>query len=1216
MTRTFVTLTLVFTAANTFAQLPPVFVTGPLSSPNTAGTYYNNNAILLNLGFSTAPGVSFHAYIEPPTCFLLAANPSLTQNYILTTVPRMSGLNSVTILQNRSVCDVMQSIQYFDGLGRPLQSIQVKGSPGFNDIVQPYGYDAYGREATKYLTYTSTTNDGSYKSDALTNGSPASLNNFYASPPSGVGVISDPYAQTSFEPSPLNRPVEQGAPGSVWQPSSSRTAAAGRTVVTDYMTNNNVTWASDPATSMQAALYTVTVNSDGSKTLGRAGSNTATYVAGQLNVTVSKDENWTGGRAGTTETYTDNLAHIVLKRTYNLKNGAVEMLSTYYVYDDMGGLSYVLPPGVNPDFNTNIDQTALNTWCYQYQYDERQRLVQKKIPGKGWEYLVYNAMDQVVGTQDAKQQASGQWLITKYDVLGRPIISGVWNSSMSPADLKTNVYAQTSNWENRDNSQTYGYTLTNTYPNSLDNILRVAYYDDYNFPAAFSPAAYAVNSQIAPAMPSAPSQMTHGLPTASLTAILNGTSNNTDTGNMLWTVNYYDDKGRVIQTSAQHYLGGTVNAGNYDQVSNAYDFTNAVTQSIRVHHNATNSASPALITIANSYVYDHMGRKRQTFEQINNGTNTLISQLDYNEIGQLSTKHLHSTDNGSSFLQNIGYSYNERGWLRTSGTNGNLFNMELKYNTAPNPQYNGNIGQMNYLTTQVANPGNRTFNYTYDALNRLTNAAFSGGLSGDALDETISYDVIGNITQLVRNGTGAGTLNYTSYSGNQLNTVTGYSARSYTYDPNGNATSDGMGKGISYNLLNLPATVTSGTTTLATYTYDASGNKLRNTGSDGSWDYINGIVYHDSAISFINTEEGRVALNNGVYNYEYNLQDHLRNNRVSIDSHNGSARVIQEDEYYSFGLRKPSGGYHLSSDNRYLYNGKEIQTDLTYQYDYGARFYDPVIARWTSVDPLAELVRKLSPYVYVEGNPIVKTDPNGMFSVDIDTQGNVARVTQDGDPGVYMDHGNKRTLVGYMDPRVKYNLGKPYHYYGKQDYYKTYSYGYIGLGSWEWFRVYDKNDPNIDAGQDTREAAIKQVYTDMAIVGLTDGLGELFEGGRAAKVLSLAEIDPEGFANEIIEINKTTEGAGQLLNGTPSAAVNTALYYTQPAEQGASLFRSIISQHMFVDGTKRTAVLMLEAFAKKTGLKLVTQQALYDIAMKVATGTLSDVKQLSKIIVK
>lgn len=940
-----------------------------LSSPNASGTYVATQRIILDNGFSALGASGFKAYIAPSAivnCNPLSATPSLDRNYIQTLTPRQP-FTDATTLTAKSTCEVMQAIQYFDGLGRPIQTVQVKANPdATKDLIQPQAYDQFGREAVKYLPYTTGSGvAGSYRTDALTPGSgvfsfynPTGTGTSGSQQSNGIVVIPTPSSSTVFEPSPLNRPLQQGAPGDAWQPATSRTTT-GRTVVTDYQVNNNITWAADPANSFQVALYTATVNSDGTRTLSRASSNTATYDAGQLTVSIVKDENWTNGRTGTTETYTDKLGHIILKRIYNVVSGIVQLLSTYYVYDDLNKLAFVLPPGVNPDFNTNIDQTALNTWCYQYRYDLKQRLVEKRIPGKGWEYTVYNALDQAVAKQDANGQANGQWVVTKYDALGRVVITAIWNSSTTRITLQGSVDGQTTQWENRDNGQTYGYTLTNTYPSTLNQVLSVNYYDDYNITGL--PGTYdkhpSFNADI------------KGLPTASQINVLGTTD-------MLWTVTYYDSNGRAVEIYKQHYLGGTANTANYDVITNTYDFSNAVTGTNRTHYTTSSGSSPALM-IANTCVYDHMGRKLQSWEQINGGANTIISQEDYNEVGQLKTKHLHSINNGSTFLQDVSYAYNERGWLRTSGTNGNLFNMELKYNSATAPQYNGNIGQMNYLTTQVNNAGNRSFNYTYDALNRLTNAAFTGGQTGDALDEAVSYDVMGNITQLVRSGTGAGTLNYTSYTGNQLNTVTGYSARSYAYDANGNATSDGMGKGITYNLLNLPQIVSSGATTLATYNYDAGGDKLRNTGSDGTWDYISGIVYHNNSIAFVNTEEGRAALNSGVYNYEYNLKDHIGNNRVSIDQYSSTARVIQEDEYYSFGLRKPTGGYDLSNNNRYLYNGKEIQTDLANQYDYGARFYDPVIGRLNSIDPLGEKFYGLSPYSYVANNPILLDDPSG-----------------------------------------------------------------------------------------------------------------------------------------------------------------------------------------------------------------------------------------------
>src|SRR5699024_5040077 len=121
-----------------------------------------------------------------------------------------------------------------------------------------------------------------------------------------------------------------------------------------------------------------------------------------------------------------------LKRSFN-NNQAHD---TYYVYDDYGNLTYVIPPKVNTaDGVSDIELTEL---CYQYRYDNRNRLIEKQLPGKGREYIVYNKLDQPIMTQDANQKAKGEWLFTKYDAFGRVVYAGKDTSNSSTRDALQN----------------------------------------------------------------------------------------------------------------------------------------------------------------------------------------------------------------------------------------------------------------------------------------------------------------------------------------------------------------------------------------------------------------------------------------------------------------------------------------------------------------------------------------------------------------------------------------------------------------------------------------------------------------------------------------------------------------------------------------------------------------------------------------------------------
>jgi RHS repeat-associated protein len=234
-----------------------------------------------------------------------------------------------------------------------------------------------------------------------------------------------------------------------------------------------------------------------------------------------------------------------------------------------------------------------------------------------------------------------------------------------------------------------------------------------------------------------------------------------------------------------------------------------------------------------------------------------------------------------------------------------------------------------------------------------------------------------------------------TYTGNQLQTVADGTSNAgglaagttgYLYDSNGNMLSatntvNTIGnKSFTYNLLNLPATSTFAIGS-ATFAYDAAGNKLRKASTvSGTTTYTTAGIQHSGItsepIEYIMTEEGQAApISATSYDYQYFLGDNLGNTRESFGTKTGIAVQYQRDDYYPFGMEANS--YVSSPKNYYLYNKKEQQPEFN-ENDYGARFYDPVIARWTSVDPLAEKYRRWSPYNYVDDNSIRKIDADGM----------------------------------------------------------------------------------------------------------------------------------------------------------------------------------------------------------------------------------------------
>ena len=184
-----------------------------------------------------------------------------------------------------------------------------------------------------------------------------------------------------------------------------------------------------------------------------------TYGAGELTVSAVVDEDGRSGRA-----YTNKSGETVLRQTQDDSG----WLSTYYVYDDFGNLRYVLPPQATQQIGSNFSGTAyqniLNTLAFQYVYDERQRAIYQRVPGtdEGTE-MVYDERDRLVLSQNAQQAELNQWSFVKYDVLNRPVLTGVYASGSGRVALQTSIDAN-GFAERRRNSSTVGYTLNGSFP--------------------------------------------------------------------------------------------------------------------------------------------------------------------------------------------------------------------------------------------------------------------------------------------------------------------------------------------------------------------------------------------------------------------------------------------------------------------------------------------------------------------------------------------------------------------------------------------------------------------------------------------------------------------------------------------------------------------------------------------------------------------------------
>jgi RHS repeat-associated protein len=852
-------------------------------------------------------------------------------NYVRCWQPQQPFAAESDVIDNsRTVDQVNQTTQYVDGLGRSLQTVNKQSTPQKTDLVTPSCYDDYDRESYKYLPYTTTDNNGLFKTDPFNQQSTfygsTYINSDQQSANTGEQFY---YSHTQYESSPLSRVIKSFAPGNNWAGSelALNTTGSGQehaiqqqyffntandnvriwdvhnitipshivipkittlsvsvvnlvngqqsvsysidvvatnlsTIIYEYRPQGSTgNWTNlyygsvhNPyVTTLPAGSYDYSVEmylSDGtdirsifgvvnniitpsstpppvvpiidynSITYSTGGGTTnGVYPAGDLYKTIAINEN---GKA--VVEYKDKEGQVILKKV-QLDNtvlpdysGYAGWLCTYYVYDNFNRLMLVIPPkavnaliGINWNF-TNDDGIILNELCYRYEYDGRNRMIARKIPGADWAYMVYDNKNRLVFTQDANLRTKNQWLYTLYDALDRPLQTGMMQNNMTQYDLQNyvtgiNNTATTTTTVNGNGAATVPATLiisaidvsrafyeatnqvitnvtdptkqlvfdptvlgnpgagitldiittnfTSVQTVNIDPIpsgtvaipLALTYYDDYTWTTKGYDNIN--NSKLdkgtnlyAESLPAAQSVMTTGIITGTRVRAIED-ANDLTQGGWMETANFYDAKGRVIQTQQTNYKGGL------DKTTMLYNFVSKPICIYQINNNASGNVNN--LAIKTNINYDHIGRILTSTEQINDDPITLrtISQNNYDMLGQLRNKKIGQKRNCDGSLsidpmEDDDYLYNIRGWLKGINWQGygavmhgapttessagyginKWFSMDLSYDWGyTNNQSNGNIAGQKWES--AGDGAEREFGYTYDNTDRLIYADFN-----------------------------------------------------------------------------------------------------------------------------------------------------------------------------------------------------------------------------------------------------------------------------------------------------------------------------------------------------------------------------------------------------------------------------------------------------------------------------------------------------------
>ena len=874
---------------------------------------------------------------------------SPTQNYVMSKeVLDVGGTHAIT------------TVTYYDGLGNPVETATngLGGTGKYAYTLQEH--DALGREKQSWLPGTAQSGCSFVSPSELS----SSLIAFHND--------QNPYSLNRYDV--LDRQISTLGAGESWH-------KAKKSVNQRYSSNE----------SNSVKRYQVS----GSGTLEENGY----YAAKSLSMLEETDED-----GKTKQTFSDLFGHKVLER----RDGNND---TYYIYDNIGRLRYVLSPSYQ-------EYSDLQKFGYEYRYDKYGRCVWKRLPGCEYQQMWYDAADNLMFSQDGEQRKKGLFVFYLYDKMKREVLMGTTTSMNASCTSALATYGELSS--GLCNS---GYTPLGNLGLRNEQLLSAKYYDSYSF----------LNRQMVKKLTSKSlSAKTSGLQESynigSQTGIV---TRNTD-GDLLASVSYHDLRGLVVESMQikpdEVFLRQSIK----------YSFTR---KPIEVKAELTKGDMTKNVT--QLYVYNPNNDKIETMTiQVGNVTRTVAS-YSYDDIGRLVSV------NRSGNAGSVHYAYNIRNWLKE--TKSDRFKQNLYYeSTKENPFFNGNISRMQWQSSK--DNVLRGYDFTYDGLNRLEESTYGEGADmsqskNHYSEQVLSYSPNGSIERLQRYGKkNNGTfgliddLTY-AYNGNQIKSISDKAGSllyngsfdfkdgadadvEYFYDANGALVKD-LNKGISnieYDILGNLKCITFSNGFKTEYIYDAAGYKLRTiheSAVTNTTDYISNFIFEDGKLDKYLFDGGYCSFdNNQNPTFHYYEKDHLGSIRMVV---NENGTIEQVNHYYPFG-----GVYGDLSYKGELQRNKYIGKEFDHMYgldwyDHGARMYDAARVVWDRIDNSGEKNSDISPYLYCHDNAINKFDPDG--NDDYFSNSGQFLFSKGDSPNIYVANGNNGFVnFNTLDLRRKNNL--------------------------------------------------------------------------------------------------------------------------------------------------------------------------------------------------